>query len=186
MKHLKSIFESDENTIRRQEYFQKYNENNFDEINALQDFIDEVEDRFKEDCQLIISGIAPTIHKLSDLTNLINKNIDKQIPTLQYSLILDADKVGTDDSEFLMNLIESLKKRINETDCKIDQLNLNTQERYQEQFARTIKGKNPENYIGKGHFTNTEYKNSYLIKREKSIRFNISLTNSKNRYSEND
>lgn len=161
MRHIKKIFEDKKN-------FRDVNHTILDECDFIQDLIDEFEER--GDVRIMITCGGFRVFSISEFKNYINQNIDKPVPSIQYTL----RGSFIDKSDILLSFIDSLKSRIKDTFCRIDSLNISDSHNYIQQFTRKVIGLKK----------NQKYESPYLITEKHDCSFNIQLTNNKGRYFE--
>lgn len=165
MKYLKSIFENSENSIVETNY------RIFDDVEYIQDFLDNIEDKYGVSCNCLVrcgSFRGP----LREFKMWVKEKINQEIPTIQYSM---SESISSDyDDNYLIESLKSLKDRLSNTDCRVDQLNVTTTSKYLEQFSKNGKPTRKN--------SNEEYQHPYLITKSKTINFSISINNLKSRY----
>ena len=164
MKHLKRIFE-DKNFI-------KVNETILDECEMIQHFIDEFEERGSVSLYITCADhMIVRFVSLYEFKKYINQNINVPIPSIQYSL----SGSFKDRPDTLLTFVNSLKLGVKDTFGRLDNLNISDSHKYSEQFAKS------GNRILKN---NQRYESSYLITESYECTFSFQISNSKNRYFE--
>jgi len=170
MKYLKKIFETNS--------FFDINQNIFDDIDYIQDFIDDIDEKYGVNCRCIIRCGTYNYNANVNASNLqefkmwVKEKINQEIPTIQYSI---SESISSDyDDNYLIESLKSLKDRLSNTDCRVDQLNVTTTSKYLEQFSKNGKPTRKN--------SNEEYQHPYLITKSKTINFSISISNLKLRY----
>ena len=172
MKYLKKIFESNIFEI---------NSRILDDIECIQGLIDDVDERYGHLCKchvFVNSSKADTTFRgnLTEFSNWMKTRLEVELPTIQYTISETISNMKFDD-EYLIDSLQSLKSRLSNTDCRIDQISVNTTSKYLEQFSPHGLNKKPIN--GAKH---TEYDYPYSISKEKEIKFGLGMTNLKVRY----
>lgn len=164
MKYLKKIFESNIYDI---------NSGIQHEIDCIQGFIDDIEEKYNHLCKCSVFVTGHNDNYRGDLTKFsdwVGERLEKELPTIQYTISESISSMKFDD-EYLIESIQSLKSRLTNTDCRIDQVSINTRSKYLEQFSPSG--------LSKGHI---EYNYPYSISKEKEIKFGLGMTNLKVRY----
>jgi hypothetical protein len=160
MTYIKRVYEMDEKV---RGLIIEINETILDECDSIQNFIDELDDQ----CKIFITSGNVNIRysSISTFKKYIKDNIDKPIPTIQYSLSSKINKKGDD----ILRKIESLEKRI---DSRIDNLSINENHKYNKTYTKSNK-----------HLKfNQKYEVPYLISNLYETTLYLSLVNLKDRY----